>query len=56
MVMSAAVIIPSLLAPIFTLMKLPEVGPVASNISARPMEIFTGRRAFLESAAATGSR
>ena len=53
---SAATMRPSFLAPIFTCTCAPEVGPLAWNTSSRVMTIFTGRRAFLESASARGSR
>ena len=54
-VASAAVMCPSLVAPIFTRMLVPDVGPVPSNTSMRLMVTFTGCRAFRERAAATGS-
>ena len=52
---SAAVNLPSLVAPNFTLTTVPEVGPVASNTSVRLMVIFTGLPVFLASNAANGS-
>ena len=52
----AAVILPSLVAPILQRMKVAEVGPVPSKTSLRFMTIFTGRPHFLDSTAATGSK
>ena len=52
----AATIVPSFLAPIFTSMVAPEVGPEARNTSSRVICIFTGRPHFFDSASATGSR
>ena len=53
---SAAVILPFLSAPIFTLMCEPGVGPVAFSTSARLMTILTGLPVFLDSSSASGSR
>ena len=50
-----AVIVPSRLAPIFTRLWVPEVGPVPSKTSWRVMIILTGRPVFFDSIAATGS-
>ena len=47
--------LPSLVAPILTLMLEPGVGPVLSNSSVLVWTIFTGRSVFLDSSAATGS-
>ena len=55
-VASAAVILPSLVAPIFINILVPDVGPVPSKTSARDIVIFTGRPDFLERMEATGSR
>ena len=38
-----AVMVPSRFAPMRTRMWVPEVGPVPSKTSSRPMYIFTGR-------------
>ena len=40
-------ILPSLVAPIFTVLFEPEVGPVARITSSRVITIFTGRPDFL---------
>ena len=48
--------LPSLVAPILTRTLAPEVGPEDLNTSSRDMTIFTGRRAFFDSATARGSR
>ena len=53
---SAAVRVPSFLIPILTHIEAPEVGPEALNTSSRLITILTGRPAFFDSAAATGSR
>ncbi len=52
----AATMVPSRLAPSFTSMTAPEVGPVARNTSSRLITIFTGRPVFCASASARGSR
>ncbi len=52
----AATMVPSFLAPIFTVLREPEVGPVARITSSRVITIFTGRPDFLASMVATGSR
>src|SRR5712692_2033392 len=49
---SAAVILPSRVAPIRALILVPEVGPLARNTSARVITILTGRPHFFESKAA----
>ena len=46
---------PSFVAPIFTLIYEPEVGPVPSKTSFRDMTIFTGFPVFFDNKAATGS-
>ena len=52
-----AVMRPSLVAPSFTLIWVPDVGPVPSNTSVRLMVSFTGTPPeSRESTAATGSR
>src|SRR5215813_4182019 len=51
---SAAVILPSLVAPILTHIEPPDVGPVALKTSSRDIVIFTGRPDFCDSSAATG--
>ena len=53
---SAAVIVPSRLTPIFTVIDEPEVGPVAWNTSSRLITIFTGAPDLRASRTATGSR
>ena len=53
---SAAVIVPSFFAPIFTRLQEPHVGPLASNVSARLISIFTAWPVLRDSSAATGSR
>src|SRR5262249_7946198 len=53
---SAATMLPSFLAPIFTLIWEAGVGPVASNSSMRLMIILTGRPALRDRTAAIGSR
>ena len=55
-VADAAVIRPSLVAPILTVLDDPEVGPPAWNSSWRDMMIFTGRPDLRDSTRATGSR
>src|ERR1700730_18827830 len=55
-VASAAVIVPSFLAPILTSTVPPEVGPLALNTSSRLITILTGRPHFCDRASATGSR
>ncbi len=52
---SAAVIVPSRLTPILTVIDEPEVGPVARNTSSRLITIFTGRPDLRASTTATGS-
>ena len=52
----AAVIFPSFVTPIFTLTKLPDVGPDASMTSDRVMNILTGLPVFLDRSAANGSK
>ena len=52
----AATMVPSFLAPSFTSMVAPEVGPEARNTSSRVICIFTGRPVFFDSASASGSR
>ena len=52
---SAAVSLPSRVAPSLTRMWLAEVGPVPSNTSPRVMAIFTGCPHLRERAATTGS-
>ena len=53
---SAAVILPSAVAPSLTVTTAPEVGPVARNTSSRVITIFTGAPACRDRASATGSR
>ena len=52
---SAAVILPSLVQPIFTLTLAPGVGPVPRNTSSRVITIFTGRLDLRDSAIASAS-
>ena len=52
---SAAVIVPSRLTPIFTVIDEPEVGPVARNTSSRLITTFTGWPDLRASMTATGS-
>ena len=52
----AAVMIPACVAPILTLIEVPEVGPVLSNVSALVMVILTVRLVFFDRSAASGSR
>jgi hypothetical protein len=52
----AATMVPSFLAPIFTSIVAPEVGPDARNTSSRVICIFTGRPHFFDIASASGSR
>ena len=52
----AATSLPSRLAPSFTRIFEPDVGPVARKTSSRLMTIFTGRCALRESTIASGSR
>ena len=47
---------PSRLAPIFTVLTVPEAGPVARNTSSRLITIFTGRPLFCASFTASGSK
>ena len=47
---------PSRLAPIFTVLTVPEAGPVARNTSSLLITIFTGRPLFCDSFTASGSR
>ena len=53
---SAAVIRPSRVAPIFTVISDPEVGPVALKTSSRVIASLTGRPLLRASARAIGSR
>jgi hypothetical protein len=53
---SAAVILPSLVAPILIRLFEPEVGPDARMTSSRVIIIFTGRPDFLDRIVASGSR
>src|ERR1700676_2602196 len=53
---SAATSFPSLVAPIFTLIFEPEVGPLARSTSERDITSFTGAPVFLESSTDSGSR
>ena len=55
-VASAAVIFPSPVQPILTVIDAPEVGPVALKTSSRVICMRTGWLHFRESAAASGSR
>jgi len=55
-VISAAVNLPSFLAPSLTSTTEPAAGPVPRNTSSRLITILTGRPVFLASASATGSR
>ena len=52
---SAAVIVPSRLTPILTVIDEPEVGPVARKTSSRLITSFTGAPDFFASMTATGS-
>jgi len=52
---SAAVIVPSRLTPIFTVIDEPDVGPVARNTSSRLITTFTGWPDLFASTTATGS-
>ena len=52
---STAVIVPSRLTPIFTVIDEPEVGPVARNTSSRLITTFTGWPDFFASITQTGS-
>ena len=52
---SAAVIVPSRLTPIFTVIDEPEVGPVARNTSSRLITTFTGWPDLRASTTQTGS-
>ncbi len=52
----AATMVPSFLAPIFTLIQAPEVGPEALKTSSRVICILTVRPDFFDSATAIGSR
>src|SRR5271166_1967122 len=54
-VAEAAVIVPSLLAPILTSIEVALVGPEARKTSSRDMTSLTGRPALRDSASATGS-
>jgi len=56
MVVSAATILPSRVAPILTLSVPPEVGPEARKTSERSITIFTGLPDFCDRRIATGSR
>ena len=47
---------PSRFAPIFTRVTDAEVGPVASNTSARDIVEWTARPVFFDSSATSGSR
>ena len=51
----AAVIRPWLVAPNFTVMSVPDVGPVPKKTSVRDMVTFTGCPVFRDKTAATGS-
>ena len=51
-----AVILPSLVAPILTVLEEPDVGPVARNTSSRVITILTGRPDLRASTIASGSR
>ena len=51
-----AVILPSLVAPILTVLDDPDVGPVARNTSSRDITILTGRPDFFARTSANGSR
>ncbi len=53
---SAAMSLPSLVAPIFTLIFEPEVGPLARSTSERDMTSFTGAPVFFDSNTESGSR
>ena len=53
---SAALILPSFVTPILTLILPPGAGPDPSNTLRRSITIFTGRWDFLDSTAATGGR
>src|SRR5262249_48083660 len=53
---SAATILPSRVAPIFTLIREPEVGPDARKTSERVITSFTGWPVFLESSTESGWR
>ena len=55
-VQSAAVSLPSRVAPSLTRMWLADVGPVPSNTSARDMATLTGCPHLRDRAATTGSR
>jgi hypothetical protein len=55
-VSSAAVITPSRVAPSRISITEPEVGPLASKVSARDITMRTGRPHLSDSASATGSR
>ena len=52
----AAIIFPLLVTPIFTVMSVPDVGPVPINTSVRSISNFTGRPVLCDKIAATGSR
>ena len=52
----AAVILPSLVAPILVLIVVADVGPVPSNTSLRLITSLTGRPVFFDMMAASGSR
>ncbi len=52
---SAAVMVPSRLTPILTVIDEPEVGPVARNTSSRLITTFTGWPDFCASTTQTGS-
>ena len=52
---SAAMIVPSRLTPILTVIDEPEVGPVALNTSSRLITILTGWPDLRASTTATGS-
>ena len=51
-----AVSLPSLEAPNFISMAVPDVGPVPMKTSARVIVIFTAEPEFLDKTAATGSK
>ncbi len=52
----AATMVPSFMAPIFTSIHAPEVGPDALNTSSRVICIFTVRPDFFDSMTASGSK
>ena len=52
----AATMVPSFIAPIFTSIDAPDVGPEPRNTSSRVIWIFTDLPAIFDSMTATGSR